>query len=160
MPTRRRCSTGPTTTPSGASRRCIDQFLQAKPSEGAPARFRTEARVAYDARNLYVFVRAFDPHPDSIVSLLSRRDEQTASDHIILMLDPYHDRRTGYEFVVNPAGVKADYAIFNDGNEDVAWDAVWDVATQVDSLGLDRGVPHPALPAALLGEGRASPSAC
>jgi hypothetical protein len=113
----------------------IDQFLQAKPSEAAPARFRTEARVLYDADNLYVFVRAFDPHPDSIISLLSRRDEQTASDHVILLLDPYHDRRTGYEFVVTPGGVKTDYAIFNDGNEDVAWDAVWDAATRIDSLG-------------------------
>jgi hypothetical protein len=51
------------------------------------------------------------------------------------MLDPYHDRRTGYEFSVNPAGVKADYAIYNDGDEDVAWDAVWDAATRIDSLG-------------------------
>jgi hypothetical protein len=113
----------------------IDQFLQAKPSEGAPPRLQTSFRVAYDARSLYVFVRAFDPQPDSIVSLFSRRDDQTASDHIILMLDPYHDRRTGYEFVVNPAGVKTDYAIYNDGDEDVAWDAVWDAATRIDSLG-------------------------
>ncbi len=113
----------------------IDRFLEAKPSEGAKPVLRTEARVAYDEHNLYVFVRAFDPHPDSIVSLLSRRDDQTASDQIILMLDPYHDRRTGYEFVVNPAGVKADYAIYNDGDEDVAWDAVWDAATRIDSLG-------------------------
>ena len=113
----------------------IGRFLEAKPSEGAEPKFRTEARVAYDARNLYVFVRAFDSHPDSIVRLLSRRDDQTASDEIILMLDPYHDRRTGYEFVVNPAGVKADYAIYNDGDEDVAWDAVWDAATRIDSLG-------------------------
>ena len=113
----------------------IDQFLEAKPSEGAPPQLRTEARVAYDAHNLYVFVRAFDSHPDSIVRLLSRRDDQTASDQIILMLDPYHDRRTGYEFAVNPAGVKADYAIYNDRDEDVAWDAVWDAATQIDSLG-------------------------
>jgi hypothetical protein len=112
----------------------VDQFLQL-PSEGAPARFRTAARMAYDARHLYVFVRAFDPRPDSIVSLLSRRDEQTASDEIILMLDPYHDRRTGYEFAVNPAWVKADYAVYNDGDEDVAWDAVWDAATRIDSLG-------------------------
>jgi hypothetical protein len=113
----------------------VDQFLQSKPSEGATARFATLARVAYDPSNLYVFVRAFDPHPDSIVSLLSRRDDQTPSDEIIILLDPWHDRRTGYEFVVNPAGVKSDYAIYNDGNEDVAWDAVWDVATRIDSLG-------------------------
>ncbi len=113
----------------------IDQFFEAKPSEGASPKLRTEARVAYDDHNLYVFVRAFDTHPDSIVSLLSRRDEQTASDYITLMLDPYHDRRTGYEFSINPAGVKTDFAISNDGDEDVAWDAVWDAATRIDSLG-------------------------
>jgi hypothetical protein len=113
----------------------IDRFLQAKPTEGAPARYATVARVAYDAGNLYVFVRAFDPHPDSIIGLLARRDEQTPSDEIILMLDSYRDRRNGFEFVVNPAGVKTDYAIFDDGNEDVAWDGVWDVATRTDSLG-------------------------
>ena len=113
----------------------IVQFLEAKPTEGARPKLRTEARIAYDEHNLYAFVRAFDPHPDSIVSLLSRRDDQTASDYVTLMLDPYHDRRTGYEFSVNPAGVKTDYAIFNDGDEDVAWDAVWDAATRIDSLG-------------------------
>ncbi len=113
----------------------IDQFVQARPSEGAAPSYRTEARIAYDARSLYVFVRSYDPHPDSIISLLSRRDDQTASDYVILMLDPYHDRRTGFEFSVNPAGVKSDYAIYNDGNEDQAWDAVWDAATRIDSLG-------------------------
>lgn len=113
----------------------IDRFLEAQPTEGAQPKARTEARVAYDAHDLYVFVRAYDPHPDSIVSLLSRRDDATASDHITILIDSYHDRRTGFEFSVNPAGVKSDYAIYNDGTEDVAWDAIWDVATRTDSLG-------------------------
>ena len=112
-----------------------DGFLEARPSEGAEPKLRTSVRIAYDEHNIYAFVRAFDPHPDSIIALLSRRDNQTESDQIILLLDSYHDRRTGYEFVVNPVGVKADYAIYNDGNEDNAWDAVWDVATRIDSLG-------------------------
>ncbi len=113
----------------------IEHFLESRPSEGAAPRLRTEAKVLYDPHHIYVFVRAYDPHPDSIVRLLARRDQYTASDRIIVMLDPYHDRRTGFEFAVNPAGVKEDYAIYNDGDEDVAWDAIWDVATQVDSLG-------------------------
>lgn len=113
----------------------IDQFLEAEPTEGGVPKARTEARISYDAHNLYVFVRAYDPHPDSIVSLLSRRDDQTASDHITILLDSYHDHRTGFEFSVNPAGVKSDYAIYNDGTEDVSWDAIWDVATRIDSLG-------------------------
>lgn len=112
-----------------------DSFLESRPSEGAEPKQRTTFRVAYDPENLYVFVRAYDTHPDSIIALLSRRDVQTASDQIIVMIDSYHDRRTGYEFVTNPVGVKADYAIYNDGDEDGAWDAVWDVATRIDSLG-------------------------
>ena len=113
----------------------VTGFQEVRPSEGAEPKQRTVAKVAYDARNLYVFVRAYDSAPDSIVRLLSRRDVQTASDQIIVMVDSYHDRRTGYEFVVNPVGVKADYAIYDDGNEDSAWDGVWDAATQIDSLG-------------------------
>ncbi|MFL5601086.1 MAG: DUF5916 domain-containing protein, partial [Gemmatimonadaceae bacterium] len=113
----------------------ITAFKQWRPTEGKEARFKTEAKIAYDAANLYVFVRAFDPHPDSIKKILERRDTFTASDMIWIFVDSYHDKRTGYEFGVNAAGVKMDQAIYDDGNEDGAWDAVWDVATQIDSLG-------------------------
>ena len=113
----------------------ITQFQEWRPNEGKPARFKTEAKIVYDAANLYVFVRSFDPHPDSIKKLLERRDSFTSSDMIWLFIDSYHDKRTGYEFGVNAAGVKMDAAIYDDGNEDFAWDAVWDVATRIDSLG-------------------------
>jgi len=113
----------------------ITQFREFQPKEDGDPRFATEAKVAYDDRNLYVFIRAFDPHPDSILKLLARRDIRAATDQLKIMIDSYHDRRNGFEFAVNPAGVKRDYAIYNDTQEDDAWDAVWDVATQVDSLG-------------------------
>jgi hypothetical protein len=113
----------------------ISAFKEWRPNEGKDARFRTEAKIAYDASNLYVFVRALDPHPDSIIKLLERRDTFTPSDMIWIFVDSYHDKRTGYEFGVNAAGVKMDQAIYDDGNEDRAWDAVWDVATRIDSAG-------------------------
>jgi hypothetical protein len=113
----------------------ITGFQEWRPSEGGAPKLPTEAKVAYDAGHLYVFVRAFDPHPDSIITVLARRDYFTPSDMIWLFLDSYHDRRTGNEFGVNPSGVKLDAQIYNDGNEDFAWDAVWDVATRIDSLG-------------------------
>jgi hypothetical protein len=113
----------------------IREFQEWRPSEGGEPKLPTEAKIAYDAANLYVFVRAFDPHPDSIITILARRDYFTPSDMVWLFLDSYHDRRNGFEFGVNPSGVKLDAQIFNDGNEDFAWDAVWDVATRIDSLG-------------------------
>jgi Domain of unknown function (DUF5916)/Carbohydrate family 9 binding domain-like len=113
----------------------ITGFREWNPTQGKAPRFRTVAKVVYDAADLYVFVRAYDAHPDSIIRLLERRDTFTPSDMIWVFIDSYHDRRTGYEFGVNAAGVKIDQAVYNDGNEDGAWDAVWDVATRVDSLG-------------------------
>ncbi len=113
----------------------ITQFREFQPKEDGDPRYATEAKVAYDDRNLYVFIRAFDPHPDSILKLLARRDVRAATDQLKIMIDSYHDRRNGFEFAVNPAGVKRDYAVYNDNQEDDAWDAVWDVAAQVDSLG-------------------------
>jgi hypothetical protein len=106
------------------------------PREGVEPTLRTETRIRYDDRALYVLVRAFDPHPDSIVRRLSRRDTFDATaDQILIFLDPFHDRRTGYEFVVTAGGVKTDASLFDDGGEDYSWDGVWEVATRVDSLG-------------------------
>ena len=126
---------GKTTDPAWQEAQRIDQFLEYEPNEGAETRFKTEARVVYDDRYLYVLVRMFDPAPDSIVSLLGRRDVRVPSEQLKIVIDSYHDRRTAYQFAVNPAGVKRDFYVYNDTEEDPSWDAVWDVATAVDSAG-------------------------
>jgi len=113
----------------------IGAFRQFRPVEDADPSFRTEAKVAYDEHNFYVFIRAFDPAPDSIQKLLARRDVRICCDQLKIVIDSYHDRRSGFEFAVSPAGVKRDYAVYDDSNEDDSWDGVWEVGTQVDSLG-------------------------
>lgn len=113
----------------------ITDFLEFDPNEGKAPRFATEVRVAYDHGNFYVFVRAFDDEPGKIRMELARRDVRPPTDQIKIILDSYFDRRSGYEFAVSPSGVKRDYVIYNDGEEDGSWDGVWDVATAVDSAG-------------------------
>jgi len=113
----------------------ISGFRQFQPHVDADPSFPTEFQVAYDEKNLYVFVRMFDPHPDSIMHALSRRDVRGPSDQIKLLIDSYDDKRSGFEFAVNPDGVKRDFAMSNDGNEDDSWNGIWDVRTRVDSLG-------------------------
>ena len=105
----------------------ITGFRQRDPKEGAPPTFETEARVAYDATALYIAVQAFDPEPKRIVGIRTRRDEGSPSDWIRVIVDSFHDRRSAFEFAVNPAGVKQDTYWFNDDNNDQGWDAVWDV---------------------------------
>ncbi|MGB2715093.1 MAG: DUF5916 domain-containing protein [Vicinamibacterales bacterium] len=106
----------------------ISGFKQRDPKDGADATYETEARVGYDASALYVAVQAIDPEPARIVGIRTRRDEGSPSDWIRVLVDSFHDRRSAYEFAVNPSGVKQDVYWFNDANNDTGWDAVWDVA--------------------------------
>jgi hypothetical protein len=113
----------------------ITEFLQREPSEGSAPTHATEARVAYDATALYVAIRAFDADPERIVGILTRRDQGSPSDWLKVVVDSYHDRRTAYEFAVNPVGVKRDRYYFDDGASDDSWDAVWDVEVVRDDEG-------------------------
>ena len=113
----------------------VTGFKQRDPRDGAPATYETEARVAYDDTAMYVAVEALDPDPTRIVGLRTRRDEASPSDWLRVIIDSFHDRRSAYEFAVNPAGVKQDSYWFNDGNNDSGWDAVWDVAVSRSDRG-------------------------
>ena len=105
----------------------VTTFVQRDPLEGAAPSFKTEARVIYDSSAIYIGVRAFDTEPARIAGFLTRRDAGSASDWIQIYIDSYYDRRTAYQFGVNPLGVKQDAYWFNDNNNDDSWDAVWEV---------------------------------
>ena len=96
----------------------FSDFIQRDPDEGEPATERTEFRVVYSNDALYVAVRSFDRQPDDIAAILARRDEWSPSDEVMIMVDSYLDRRTGFTFAVNAAGVKRDAYLFDDSNED------------------------------------------
>jgi hypothetical protein len=113
----------------------ISEFVQREPAEGSAPSHQTDARIAYDETSLYVGVRMTDSEPDKIVGLLTRRDQRSPSDWIKVVVDSYFDRRSAYEFAVNPVGVKLDRYYFNDGASDDSWDAVWDVAVARDAAG-------------------------
>jgi len=94
----------------------ISEFTQFTPVEGGPARYRTEAQVAFDDHSFYVFIRAYDPEPAKISTVLARRDVRPPTDQLKIVIDSFHDRRSGFEFAISPGGVKRDFAIYDDGN--------------------------------------------
>ena len=106
---------------------------QIDPLEGEPASQRTEVRVLYDDEALYIGARLYDTGP--ITARLGRRDMRLGdSDWFGVMLDSYHDHRTAFGFDVNPAGVQRD-EVKTIEHDDNSWNAVWRVATSVDSAG-------------------------
>ena len=113
----------------------VTTFVQRDPLEGAAPTFKTEARVVYDDSAIYVGVRAFDGEPARIAGFLTRRDAGSVSDWIRVYIDSSNDKRTAYQFGVNPLGVKQDAYWYNDNNNDDSWDAVWDVTVKRDDEG-------------------------
>ncbi|ACY14650.1 DUF5916 domain-containing protein [Haliangium ochraceum] len=103
-------------------------FRQRRPVQGAAPSFATAFRIAYDDEALYIAVQAFDPEPDAIRGQLTRRDQDSPSDWLSVAVDSYADRRTAFQFSINPAGVQRDLLLYDDTASDASWDAVWSAA--------------------------------
>jgi hypothetical protein len=104
----------------------FENFFQRDPEEGAPASERTIIKLAYDEKYLYLGAVMYDSAPDSIMARLTRRDQWVDSDNIMLCLDPYNDKRSGYYFGLNAAGTQLDGVLYNDSWDDDSWDGVWE----------------------------------
>jgi len=108
---------------------------QAEPGQFVPPTVPTTFKVAYDADAVYVAVACYEDDMADVASRLSRRDDIQSSDLVSVYLDPYHDRTTGYNFRVTMDGVMQDAYLFNDGDRDTDWDAVWEAETWRDGRG-------------------------
>ena len=110
-------------------------FTQRDPSDGQPASEATTVWIAFDHGNIYVAARLSDSEPGKIVGRLGRRDEEIESDWLYVGFDPYHDRRSGFYFGVNPFGSIEDGTLSNDEQTDATWDGVWESAARIDDGG-------------------------
>ena len=119
----------------------IDDFVQQEPSEGAPASERTVVRLMHDAQALYIGVEAYDSQPQGVIATEMRRDSRRIldEDNFQIILDTFHDHRSGYMFVTSALGAKLEQQISEEGeggrfgnssNVNVDWDGVWHVSSR------------------------------
>jgi len=112
------------------------RFIQQKPFEGRKPSQPTTFKIIYDNHNLYVGIRAYDDHPEAIVSRVAKRDAGTDADRAGILIDSFFDGRTAFYFSANAAGVRRDGIFSEDGrNRDYNWDPVWHVQTAIDDSG-------------------------
>ncbi len=110
-------------------------FTEFEPGNGTPPSQRTEFKIAYDQKHLYLGVRCFDSIPSKIEKRLARRDN-FSGDWIEINIDSYNDKRTAFSFNVSAAGVKGDEFISQNGdNWDASWNPIWYTATNIDEIG-------------------------
>lgn len=122
--------------PAWGAAHFVSDFLQKEPVEGAVPTESTQVAVVYDADALYIGARCYSRAPDRLRRLLDRRDRQGPAEQFIVTIDSYLDRRTGYGFGVNTAGVRFDRYNPEDFefNRDFTYDPVWSARTGIDSV--------------------------
>jgi Domain of unknown function (DUF5916)/Carbohydrate family 9 binding domain-like len=123
--------------PSWSQADAATDFRQQEPNEGEPASEKTEVRLLFDDKNLYVGIHAFDSEPARINSRELVRDATFSNDDKVeVLLDTYHDRRNAYRFAVNPLGTQQDALITDEGRDvNLSWDAPWISAGHIDETG-------------------------
>ncbi len=110
-------------------------FIELRPDENTPPTYQSKFKIVYDAKNLYVGIRFYDPDPAKIEKRLSRRDG-FAGDYAEIHIDSYNDKRTAFSFTVTVAGVKGDEFISQNGEDfDESWNPIWYTATNIDEEG-------------------------
>jgi hypothetical protein len=125
----------------------VPDLIQDEPDEGAAPTQPSDIRIVYDNKAIYVGARLYDSVADSIVTRLARRDPDMDSDLLLIALDPFHDKRSGYYFGLSASGSIHDGVIYNDTWTDDSWDGVWEGAVKVDDKGwyLEMRVPFSQL---------------
>lgn len=110
-------------------------FIEWRPDENSPPSQQTKFKILYDAKYLYVGIRAYDTATDSIVKRLGRRDTFDG-DWVEINIDSYHDLRTAFSFTASVSGVKGDEFITNNGNNwDGSWNPIWYLRSNIDEEG-------------------------
>jgi hypothetical protein len=99
-------------------------FVQISPYEGKSTSQKTNFKIFYDDKYLYIGIRCHDTEPDKIELRKAPRDRYSG-DVAGIAFDSYFDHRTAFEFDLTAAGGKMDVVHQNIGKYDWNWDAVW-----------------------------------
>ena len=114
----------------------IDDFHQFEPvDQGTPSE-RTVVRLKFDADNLYIGAMMYDSDPSRINAReLIQGQTLRFDDAVEVVLDPFDNRRSGYNFQVNPNGVRRESIYENVSEQNRDWEAIWLVASNITEEG-------------------------
>lgn len=115
----------------------MDDFTQSDPVAGDEPSERTEFRVLYDSKNLYIGVRCFvEAGGKTVLARQRRRDQGSQGDDaLFISIDTNGDGQSGFFFDISAAGARSDGLIDNDTGIGRAWDGLWEARTSIDNAG-------------------------
>lgn len=124
-------------------------FWRVLPMDTGRAKVKTDVRMAYDDRNIYLSAICFhgDVPGPYIVESLKRDWSFGNNDNFIFFLDTFNDLTNGFTFGVNAAGAQWDGLLYEGGKANLSWDNKWTsaVRTYSDRYELEIAIPFTSI---------------
>ena len=113
--------------PAWTKAQVADSFFMVLPMDTSRAAVKTEVRMAYDGRFVYLSAVCFDDAKTGpyMVESLRRDWNFVKNDNFIFFLDPFDDQTNGFTFGTNAAGGQWDGMMYEGGKVDLSWDNKW-----------------------------------
>lgn len=127
----------------------VTDFHQIRPGDGTEPSEPTELYVVYDDDAIYIAARMYDSEPQLISAPTIRHGQGLPNDdRLVVILDPFNTRRTGYRFETNLNGVRHDALYQTTSSFSLDWNTIWDVQTSVDgnSWVAEMEIPFKSIP--------------
>lgn len=127
-----------------------------RPNFGTEPSETSDIRIGYDNDYLWIGASFYMKDASKIFVVTKKRDDILWDyDAFGIVLDTYNDNETGLAFFTNPAGLRTDFTVSNDGSftnglaapMNTSWDTFWDVKTSRDEKGwyLEMRIPFSSL---------------
>jgi hypothetical protein len=124
----------------------LKDFYQTQPGDNLIPENKTEVRLGFDSRFIYIAFHCFDD-PTKVRANIAKRDNIWDDDYVGILFDTFNDQRRAYEFDFNPLGVQAD-GIWTEGQgEDFSLDLVMESKGMVttDGYTIEVAIPFKSL---------------
>lgn len=109
------------------------------PTYGEPPSEKTEIRIGFDDKYLYLSGRMYTSNHNDIQGNSMIRDLDLEGDFFNVLIDSYNDNENMLNFSTTPTGNRLDAEVINDAEGDnfynVSWNAFWDTAVTQNEQG-------------------------
>ncbi|AKA35866.1 DUF5916 domain-containing protein [Flagellimonas lutaonensis] len=108
-------------------------FHQYFPTDSIAATQKTDIKMMYDDKNLYLGIRMDTQGKDYIIPSLQRDFRAGGNDNISLLFDTFNDGTNAFLFGINPLGVRREALITGGGSDLRGFTTSWDVKWKGES---------------------------
>lgn len=123
-------------------------FYMVTPMDTSFATDKSEIRMTYDDRNLYLLAIFYKSRKNRYrVESLRRDFSFNGNDNFLLFIDPYNNQTTGFSFGANASGAQWDGTMFEGSSIDLNWDSKWisEVNQEEDKWTFEMAVPFKSI---------------